>query len=396
MKILIVSPAFWPEAFRINDLVLPLIARGHQVEILAGHPNYPSGHYFQGYSCVGPFEETYQGARVLRFPQFPRGRGRKWELILQYCSFVTLGILRLLFAGRFDWDAVFVFQSSPVTAAIPGLFASLMAGSRRVIWVQDLWPDVIKDVGINLPACLTGPVEWLSHSIYCTFDRVLTQNESMIPILHAAGVRRERITNIYNWADSGFEEPPTPPSKRTTFTVMVAGNLGRAQAIPTVLGAAKRLRSHQDIQWVILGDGPLAPYAREKVAAWGLEKTVSLPGRRPTEEMPEWYQQADVMLLSLNQGRALEHTVPSRLQGYLASMCPVIVSGNGESAKLVEKAGAGLVVPAEDEEALAQAVLTLSQMPIETRERYAKAGRTFYESHFTMRRCIENIETALH
>ncbi|BDU75298.1 glycosyltransferase family 4 protein [Mesoterricola sediminis] len=395
MKVLVVSPAFWPESFRINDVVLHLVAHGHQVEVLAGHPHYPVGQFFPGFTWLGPFVDQYEGATVLRFPQFPRGKGRKWELLCQYVSFVTLGTLRVLLAGRFDWDAVFVFQSSPVTVALPGLFASSLAGARRIIWVQDLWPEVMDDAGVQIPKGLLGPIRWLSHSIYRAFDRVLTQNESMIPVLEEAGVEKSRMANVYNWADACFDQPWRRLPERTTFTVMVAGNLGRVQAIPTVLGAAKLLRDEPQIRWILLGDGPMAGSSRELIEQWGLGHCVEMPGSRPPSEMPAWYERADAMLVSLNSGEALERTVPSRLQGYLASRRPIIVSGNGEAARLVTLAGAGVAAPAEDAKALAEQVMSLSRLPIEERERMASAGLAFYKSHFSMQACMDRIEAEI-
>lgn len=77
VKILIVSPVFWPEAFRINDVARQLVAAGHEVEVLAGHPNYPEGRYFPGYTCWGPWSENWKGSRITRRDGYVR-QSRLW------------------------------------------------------------------------------------------------------------------------------------------------------------------------------------------------------------------------------------------------------------------------------------------------------------------------------
>ena len=75
MKILIVSQYFWPENFRINDLALELKARGHEVEVLTGKPNYPKGSFFDGYSFFSRRKDSYKGIKIKRVPLIPRKNG---------------------------------------------------------------------------------------------------------------------------------------------------------------------------------------------------------------------------------------------------------------------------------------------------------------------------------
>lgn len=49
MKILVVSQNFYPEQFRINDICVELVNRGHEVTVLTGLPNYPQGKIYAGY-----------------------------------------------------------------------------------------------------------------------------------------------------------------------------------------------------------------------------------------------------------------------------------------------------------------------------------------------------------
>ena len=396
-KILIVSPVFWPESFRVNDLAAAWADKGYEVEVLAGHPNYPEGSYFKGYTWHGPFKEEWSGVRILRFPQVPRGRGQAWRLALQYVSFVVLGSLRVIVNRGWCWDAVFVFQTTPVTAAIPAILAARLSGAKSVIWVQDLWPDSIRAVGIRFPAPLQRTVEKLSSAIYRSFSRVVGQSQAFLPRLRELGVEEERLRSVYQWAD---ESQPSPggsvaPAWGSGFTVLFAGNLGRAQGLECVLEAADRSRGVPGLQWVLMGDGVLRPWLLEEVARRGLEGRVILPGRRPPEEMPFHFSRADLLFISLGDDPVLARTVPSKLSSYLASGKPILGAVMGEPARAIHESGAGMAVAPKDPETLAEAVVLMRGLSDETRAEMGQCGRAYYESHFTKVGCIAQLEEIL-
>ncbi len=394
---LIVSPVFWPETFRINDLAAHLVSQGHQVEILAGHPNYPEGRFFKGYSWVGPWREAWQGLKILRFPQVPRGRGQAWRLALQYLSFVVLGSIRVLFHGWYDWDVVLVFQTTPVTAALPALLAGKLSGSRTVIWVQDLWPDSLEAVEFHLPGLMRRFIAKLSSSIYRAFDGVIGQNAAFLPRLEGMGVEPSRMTCVPQWAYEGesLTRDQVPIAWKPGFTVLFAGNLGRAQGLESVLEAANLSRNVPGLQWVMLGDGALRGWLEAEVQSRGLSGQVLLPGRRPAEEMQAHYERADVLLVSLRRDPALADTLPGKVQACLAVGRPILGAVEGVAAQVIRNAGAGLVVPPESPGALAKAASQLMGMSDQDRGRMGVLGRAYYEGHFSQSACAAEIEKVL-
>ncbi len=83
MRILVISQYFRPENFRINDLAIELVERGHEVTVLTGSPNYPEGRFFPGYRFFNR-EEDYHGVRVVRVPLISRGNGKAMRPIVNY------------------------------------------------------------------------------------------------------------------------------------------------------------------------------------------------------------------------------------------------------------------------------------------------------------------------
>jgi hypothetical protein len=166
MRLLIVSQVFWPESFRVNDLVGALVERGHEVTVLTGLPNYPEGQVYPEYRAAPESFAEYRGADVVHTPLLPRGKG-KVRLMLNYATFVLsaglLGAWRL--RGR-HFDAVFVFQPSPITSALPALLIGRLKGAPVLLWTLDLWPETLRAVGVVRSQALLDVVGSLVAFIY--------------------------------------------------------------------------------------------------------------------------------------------------------------------------------------------------------------------------------------
>jgi colanic acid biosynthesis glycosyl transferase WcaI len=152
MKILLVTQYFWPENFRINDLAQSLQNRGHEVTVYTGKPNYPGGSFFPGYGFFGRRLDKFDGIRVVRVPLIPRGGGSGIRLALNYVSFALLASLLAPFRVRGDFDAIFVYEPSPITVGLPALVLKALKGVPILFWVQDFWPESLSATGAVRPA----------------------------------------------------------------------------------------------------------------------------------------------------------------------------------------------------------------------------------------------------
>ena len=161
MKFLIVSQYFWPEEFRINDLAIELVKKGHEVHVITGNPNYPKGDFIKGYGFKY-LTETHHGVKIFRVPIFPR-RNNSLMLILNYLSFIFFGGLFSYFHKE-KYDRVFSVNYSPITAILPAIIYCKKNKVKLSIWVQDLWPESIIAAS-NVQADLTKE----NHSIQWVF-----------------------------------------------------------------------------------------------------------------------------------------------------------------------------------------------------------------------------------
>lgn len=397
VRVLIVSQYFWPEGFRINDIAKTLVEKGARVDILTGKPNYPEGRITEGYRAWGTQVESWEGATVFRVPLFPRGARSAWRLALNYLSFIFSGLLfgPWLLRKR-QYDVVFVYGLSPILLAIPGIFLARLKRRKLVLWVQDLWPDSLSATGYIRHPRLLRWVERLVRWIYGQSDLILVQSRAFIAAVSALAPGKT-IAYYPNSVDATFGEPPDPrvvlpkvEALETGFSVVFAGNVGVAQAVEVIVEAAELLKSHSGISFIVFGQGSRWDWMREQVAMRGLTN-LHLPGRFPVETMPGLMQKAGALLVTLADEPIFAATVPNKIQAYMASGRPIVASLNGEGARVVEEAQAGISVPAEDAKTLADAVLRIYSMSPAQRGEMGANGRSYFKAHFDHDKLVQEL-----
>lgn len=397
MHVLIVTQYFWPEDFRINDLALGLKERGHRVTVLTGKPNYPGGAFFPGYSFFARAREDYHGVAVKRVPLVSRGDGKGLRLALNYLSFAFLASLLAPWLCREKYDVIFVYQPSPITVALPAILLRRFKRAPMMLWILDLWPESLAATGAIHSQRILKWVDRLVRYIYKRCDRILIQSRSFANSIRSKGVLADKLLYFPNSAESCYQPITLPleaPERGTLpngFRVMFAGNIGAAQDFETILAAAEKLKAYPDIHWIILGDGRRRAWVENQVKARGLSGQFHLLGRFPLEAMPRFFALADVLLATLCKEPIFALTIPGKIQSYLACAKPIVAALDGEGGRVVEEAGAGIAVPAGDANALANAILRMSQLPADELWNIGQRGRTYFERHFDRERLLDQL-----
>lgn len=402
MRVLVVSQYFWPEVFRVNEIVSELRARGHEVTVLTGRPNYPGGQVFDEYAANPQSFAEYHGAKVIRVPLRPRGQGAL-RLLLNYWSFVFWGCLLgpWKLRGR-QFDAIFCFETSPITSALPAVLLRRLKRAPLLLWVLDLWPDTLSAVGMVKSERGLNAVGALVRFIYKRCDLILAQSKGFFPAIERWSEAPAKTRYFPQWGEAAFDgdlddvaEAPELAPHAGRFRLMFAGNIGDAQDFPALLDAAEATRHRPDIHWLIVGDGRQAAWVREQIQTRGLQDTVFMLGRYPLERMPEFFKGADALVVSLKAEPIFAMTIPGKVSAYLSASRPILAMLNGEGSRVVTEAGAGLVAPAGDAPELARQALVLLAMPLQERQIMGVRARAFARREFDRASLITQLESWL-
>ncbi|EKD71148.1 MAG: hypothetical protein ACD_46C00263G0007 [uncultured bacterium] len=396
MHVLIVSQYFWPETFRINDLAEGLVERGHKVTVLTGKPNYPTGRLFPGYRLLGKTRELYKEIEIIRSPIIPRGKS-KIQLALNYLSFsIFASIMGTIKCKR--PDVIFVFEPSPITVGLPAIFLKKLKKSPILFWVQDLWPESVVAVNAVHSKKILFWLEKLVHFIYARCDYILTTSRSFFSSIKKFDVPQEKLHYFPQTAESFYkpldpilcvEEDKLLPKG---FRIVFSGNIGTAQDIETILGAAKLLRDYQDIKWIFLGDGSKRRWLQNEIIQNKLTDTVYWLGHYPVERMPRFFACADALLVTLKKDPVFSLTIPGKIQSYLACAKPVVAALDGEGKEVIEESKAGFVTHSGDSESLAKITISMYDLDDAERKKMGLNGKNYFNEHFQRDLLLQKLE----
>lgn len=398
MHILVVTQYFWPENFRINDLVAGLVDRNHKVTVLTGIPNYPEGSFFPGYGFCSNSSQEYKGCKVLRVPLIPRGKGGGIRLALNYFSFVLSSCILAPIRCRGKYDVIFIFEPSPVTVALPALLLKTLRKIPVMFWVQDLWPESLAATGAVSSSRVLTLVTKIVKFIYDRCDKILITSRSFKKSIELHGVSTEDVLYFPQSAEDVFQIATEKQNVAELdsipqgFWIMFAGNIGVAQDFNTIIQSAYKLREYADVHWIIVGDGRMREWAENEVRKFGLSKQFHFLGRHPLEVMPSFFSQADALLVTLRKEPIFSLTIPAKVQSYLACGRPIIAALDGEGAKVINDSEAGFSCPAESPDSLAQIVLKMYKKSKSERESMGVKGRIYYEANFDRGMLLDKLE----
>lgn len=365
-RLCILSQFFPPEMGapqgRLSELGERLIDRGWEVEALTALPNYPTGRLFPGYKPFEPRVENIGRIRTVRVPLFPSKAGFAKRLA-SYFSFV---------AAACAWgprlctrpDLIFV-ESPPLFIGYAARYLAKRWRCRFVFNVSDLWPDSAVDMGI-IPAGSPAVVlaRRLEHALYREAAGITGQTDDIVSTIRGrvSTTPTEVITNSVDPRRFG----PTHADSDARALIgsepgpvfIYAGLLGLAQGLDQILDAAVALPRGLAGRFVLVGDGPVREHLIERIDREGITRVKVLP-MQPRQRIPSLLAAADIALITL--GGKIHGAVPNKIYEAMASGLPIIIAAEGEAARRVEAAGAGIAVAPRDIAGLVHACVGLAE-----------------------------------
>ncbi|MGK5110416.1 glycosyltransferase family 4 protein [Geodermatophilus sp. CPCC 205506] len=392
-----------PEVPRqLSDIVEELVARGHDVSVVTGFPNYPTGRIYEGWRQRPWANYSTDGYHLKRVAHFP---SHDSSAVRRAASYLSFGLATAVFGWRElrAADVVYVYHP-PLTTALGPWVNRVLGGAPFVLHVQDLWPESVVAADMidrRVVGRVSAVLARLCAAVYRRAGAVICIAPTMARLLHERGVPASKVEVVDNWADETIYFPTErrPELLRSLgldgcTTVMFAGNMGVVQGLDTVIEAAARVRELDDFRLVLVGDGVERESLQQLAGELGAGNVVFL-GSRPRAEMNDLIAAADAQVVSLRDLPHLRGTIPSKLGTVMACGRPVICSVAGDARAMVERAGAGWTCDSDDADALAQAFRAVHAASPAEREKRGAAARTFYEATMAKSISVPRIEQIL-
>jgi colanic acid biosynthesis glycosyl transferase WcaI len=402
MRVLIFSQYYTPEPVpKPSELAEELVRRGHQVSVLTGYPNYPSGELYDGFKLAPIERTTVDGIPVVRSYEYPYHGTRAVGRMLNYISFMLSAPLASFFVPR--CDVIYVWHP-PLTVGVAAAIIARLRGLGFVYDVQDIWPESALLSGLLKEGLLVTFMRSIERLVYRQADHILVVTEGARHNLISKGVPPGKISVGHHWIDERLFAPPSAASSQATrmehgwvdrFVLLFAGNIGLVQGLDTVIDAAAALPPESNALIAIVGDGTDRQRLEDRVRAERLESRVQFLARRPMDAMPALFAAADALLVHLKKSELSRLVIPTKTLAYLAAGRPIVMAMEGAAADLVTAADAGIVVPSDDAARLVDAIEITRKLPEAERRAMGVRATAYLHAHLTKAVVIPEYEALL-
>lgn len=388
MKILLLTQWFDPEpTFKGLAFAKELTKQGHEVEVLTGFPNYPQGKLYDGYKLKLFQKENIEGISVLRVPLYASHDNSAFKRVLNYASFAVSATLYGIFLTK-KADVIYAYHP-PLTVDMAALLIKLFRKTPVVLDIQDTWPDTLKATGMIGNEKLLNIVDSLCKVVYRYADHIVVLSPGFKQLLEKRNVAASKISVIYNWCDESSLNLVSELSAdnkqllNNKFNIVFAGNMGKAQALDTVIEVAQQLKSELEIQFVFVGQGTETQRLKKICKDKQLNNVKFIP-QMPMQKVGAILRKADALLVYLRNDPLFEITIPSKTQAYMAIGKPIIIGVSGDASNLVKEADCGVVVIPEDTLSLKEGILKLYHLDRDKAEEMANKAKIFYQSNLSI------------
>jgi glycosyltransferase involved in cell wall biosynthesis len=400
MKILYVSQYFPPEmgapAARVSELARHWVKAGHQVTVLTGFPNHPTGivppEYRSKLRRLVAREQT-DGIDVVRTWLFPCPNRKAHERLLNYLSFVLSACITGMFLRRPD---VVIATSPQLFVGLVGRWLGWIKRIPFILEVRDLWPESITASGMGRDTDLAiRLLRGLSGYLYRKCDHVVVVTPAFKKELLAKWrVPADKISLVENGVETDLFTPDGPGDDKRKlavdgkFVVSYIGTLGLAHGLHALLKAASELQSVlPPIELLLVGEGADKARLASLAAEFNLANVRFLP-QQPRGSIPAIIRASDVCLVLLRKANVFETVIPTKMLEFMACGRPVILGVGGQSRQIIEAANAGICIEPEDPAALAQAITRLYR-DARLRETLGRNGREYIVENLSRSRTAQ-------
>jgi len=377
-----------------------LANRGHKVKIVTAFPYYPHWQIQQPYHATWwKKEQGVQNETIIRCPLYVPKQPHAIKRILQEFSFLLSSSLAL-FACLFSKTDVIVSVVTPFHLGIPARIFAWLKGIPMVYHIQDLQVDAARDLGMIRNRQLLQLMSEMEKWILKKTDLISSISKGMIQKIQAKGIKKSKIHFFPNWVDTDFIKPLSPGASlrkklgflSTDQIVLYSGNLGGKQGLDMVLEVAQKVRSTEELHFVIVGEGGAKSQLIDLADKYQLPNVHFFP-LQPFSNLPELLAMADLHLI-LQRKAAADLVMPSKFTTILAAGGFALITAEKGSTlyEMTNKHQLGILIESESEKALLQGILSALNQDL---THYRKNARQYAEQYLNKDNILSNFEQVL-
>lgn len=386
--ILLITQYFYPEQFRINDICSEWIKRGYKVTVVTGIPNYPKGHFFDGYGVFKKRKETYNGINIIRIPVVPRGNDNLVMLALNYISFVVSGFFWKLI-NNIDADLIFNYTTSPIFQALPAIWYAKKKKLPCYVYILDMWPQSLDAVTNVKSKFITGFIQKICDYVYKNSNKIFVSSQGFIEPIVKRNISREKVIFLPQYAED-FYRPLSSQNVKINeipnddkFNIIFAGNIGYAQGLDILPDVAQLIKqNNNNIRICMVGNGRYKETLLKTIKENKVEEVFCFVDSQPPERIPEFMSYCDAALVILQKNELFAMTIPAKLQSCMACGIPIVLSVDGESQEIVKESGCGLYCNAADSYKLYSMMVKMSLMSKEEIGKMRENGLEYFKDNY--------------
>ena len=374
----------------INDISAKLAEKGHEVTVITGMPNYPSGKIYGEYKNGKIKNEVINGVSIKRCLIIPRGKNHIC-LLLNYISFMVSSSYRLNSMDD-SYDVIYVYQMTPITVLYSAIKYAKKNNKKVFCYCLDLAPasgiQLIKRLNL-----ISNMYYRFSNWAYRNCDIIGVTSKSFIAYIHAIhGIELNKMRYIPQHAPVDLINENLAKSPNDIIEFMFAGNMGEGAKLEVIIHAGEILKNRKRyFKIYFVGEGRAKKTLTKLTEDLKLNDNIIFCDAVPMNEMKKKYRLADALLVTLRAGQI---TIPGKLQAYMSTGKPIFGAMDGSGKELINEVNCGKCVSAEDITGLAN-IMEHFIDHMEDYQQCGKNGREYFRRNFTLDEHIKQLELGL-
>tara|TARA_B100000963_G_scaffold218318_1_gene190380 strand:- start:16764 stop:17933 length:1170 start_codon:yes stop_codon:yes gene_type:complete len=320
LKILVITQYFYPENFRINEIIDYLLKKKDTIDVVAPFPNYPNKEYFE----QNKFKNLkHKNLEIHRHNILKRSKKNSYLRVLNYLSYIFFSNIYLLKNKEIVKNSEVIISplTSPITSAIPALIMSKIYKKNFVIIINDIWPETILVKSRILYSLTLKFFNFYIKYLYRNANKIFIQDKTFTPYVKRYNISNSKIFFLPNWSPVENNSFTNIKFDNKKINLIYLGNIGIAQDFNILFDFIK---SNLNLFLSIVGDGTELNNIKKKVDKLNLNDRVIFYPYQSPKSFSKILHKSHFGIISLKDNTIAKITTPGKYQLYLSYNLPVI------------------------------------------------------------------------